>query len=324
MEEKILNTCIVVGLGAIGMGYDLNTSDKEIIHTHVKAVNSHEDFELIAAVEISEKLRNTFFEKFNKPVFSTVEEALQFFYADVYIIACPTKCHFETVRAILKVHSPKVILCEKPLSYDITEAEEMVALCENKNVKLVVNYIRRSDIGAIEIKHRIHSGKIESPFKGTCYYSKGFYHNGSHFLNLLQYWLGKVVGYKVLNAGRTINAFDSEPDVLISFEKGNIVFFSTWDENFAYHDIRLISPSGIIHYQNGGELIHSFAFNKISNTKEDQLETIQTGMNSYQWYVMNNISEMINGNNSYSLCNANDALETIKLINTIINSKYVK
>ncbi len=219
------------------MGYDLNNLDNEIIYTHVKAINLHEDFELIAAVELSETLRNIFTEKFNKPVFANLEDALNTCHADIYIIACPTKFHFETLVAILNSDSPKVILCEKPLSYDLKEAEEMVTLCENKNVKLIVNYIRRSDIGAIEVKQRINSGKIKPPFKGTCYYSKGFYHNGSHFLNLLQFWLGKVIDSKLLNTGLIINEYDSEPELLVSFEKGDIVFFSTWDNNFAFHEI---------------------------------------------------------------------------------------
>ena len=324
MEDKKINKCILVGLGAIGMGYDLNISDKEVIHTHVKAINSHEDFELIAAVELSETIRNIFTKKFNKPVFAILEDALNLYQADVYIISCPTKYHLETIVTILNVDSPKVILCEKPLSYNIQEAQEMVNLCHQKNVKLIVNYIRKSDIGVIEIKNRISSGKIKLPIKGTCYYSKGLYHNGSHFLNLLQFWLGKVSGYKLLKAGRNINEFDSEPDVLISFEKGDVVFFSNLEENFAYHDIRLVSSSGIINYQNGGELIQISLFDIKSSKIEDFPETILTGMKSYQWHVMNNISEMMKGNNSYSLCNSDDALATIKLINKIINSYNVK
>ena len=302
------------------MGYDLNISDKDIIYTHVKAINLHEDFELIAAVEVSETLRNIFTEKFNKPVFANLENALNFYHADVYIISCPTKYHFETLVTILNVDSPKVILCEKPLSYNIEEAQEMVDLCQKKNVKLIVNYIRRSDLGVIEIKNRISSGKIKLPIKGTCYYFKGLYHNGSHFLNLLQFWLGKVLGYKSLKEGRNINEFDTEPDFLISFEKGDVVFFSTLEENFEYHDIRLVSASGIIDYQNGGELIQISSFDIKSNKINDFAETIQTGMKSYQLQVMNNISEMMKGKTSYSLCSADDALETIKLINKIINS----
>jgi len=311
---------LIIGLGAIGMGYDLNNADKEIIQTHSRAVNSHDNFELIGAVEISKNLRNTFYKNFNKPVFSTVNEALEIYNPDIYIIACPTNLHFEIISTILKIHSPKVILCEKPLSYDINEAEEMVNWCEKKNVKLITNYIRRSDIGVTEIYNLINSEKFITPIKGICYYSKGLYHNGSHFLNLLQFWLGKVTGFNVLNNGRKINNFDSEPDVMISFEKGDIVFFATWDENFALHDIRLISPSGIIHYQNGGQLIHSFKFNNEEKKIDDIPEIIPNDMKKYQWHVLNNISVMLKGVEQYSLCNAAEALETLKLIKSIINT----
>ena len=95
--------------------------------------------------------------------------------------------HSLTLKEVLAHSTPKLILCEKPLAYDLDEAGEMVEACESAGVKLFVNYMRRADPGAIEIKARIESGQIATPIKGVAWYSKGFLHNGSHFFNLLEF-----------------------------------------------------------------------------------------------------------------------------------------
>ena len=40
---------------------------------------------------------------------------------------------------------------------------------------------------------------MRPPIKGVCWYSKGLLNNGSHFINLLEFWLGDYVSNKRLN-----------------------------------------------------------------------------------------------------------------------------
>jgi hypothetical protein len=81
----------------------------------------------------------------------------------------------------------------------------------------------------------------------------------------------------------------------------------------------LISPSGVIYYKNGGELIYNYNTDKLSNMTVDAPEIIKNSMKRYQWHVLDNISKMLKGEIQYSLCYGDDALETIKLIKRIIN-----
>ena len=121
--------------------------------------------------------------------------------------------------------------------------------------KLFVNYMRRSDSGSVELKRRIESGEISSPIKGVAWYSKGFLHNGSHLFNLMEFWLGEFEQAKVLNPGHFLNNQDSEPDVLVEFERGEVVFLAGWEEAFSHCTIELLSPSGRLRYDQGGGLI---------------------------------------------------------------------
>ena len=56
MKEK----CLVIGLGQIGMGYDLDCDPNTSVYSHARAISLHPDFELVGAVDLSQLLRSTF------------------------------------------------------------------------------------------------------------------------------------------------------------------------------------------------------------------------------------------------------------------------
>jgi predicted dehydrogenase len=315
-----MKKCIVIGLGSIGMRYDLLTLDDTIIQTHTRAIELHPEFELIGAVDPAAELQHFFEYKFKKPAFATVQSALQQLCPDIVVISCPTVYHCSVIKEVINYSKPCLILCEKPLSYSLDEAEEIVKICEQAGIKLIVNYIRRSDVGVIEIKRRIADREIKGPFKGVCYYSKGFLHNGSHFFNLFQFWLGDILNHKILNNGPNLGPNDSEPDLFVSFDYGDIIFLSTWNESFAHHNIELVSQSGKLNYQFGGSLITWQASNIDTVTSINEIEIIPNEIFRYQWNVLDNIAKMLTGKESFSLCNDKEAFQTLKQMNSIINN----
>ena len=317
--------CLIIGLGQIGMGYDLTLDSDKHIYTHARAFMLHSEFDLIGAVDPSEKQRSVFERHYNKPVYQSLVRALEIELPDVVVIANPTTEHCETLKTILQNSKVKVILCEKPLAYDLAEAREMVKVCEKAGVKLFVNYMRRSDPGVVEIKKRIEGGEILSPIKGFAWYSKGFFHNGSHFFNLLEYWLGAFQKAYVLNSGRLWDEHDSEPDVHVEFERGKIFFQAAWEESYSHYTIELLSPSGRLRYDQGGESIswqgtHSDPIFSGYRSLMTDSETIPNRMNRYQWSV---IEELVNTLNErpHNLCSGRQALLTLEAMQQIIKQK---
>ena len=91
---------LIIGLGQIGMGYDLHHNDATSqIYTHARAFSQHPDFSLIAAVDPDKNLRETFEQKYQCPAYAKVDEALKSHKPHLVIIAVPTQYHFEILHA---------------------------------------------------------------------------------------------------------------------------------------------------------------------------------------------------------------------------------
>ena len=144
--------CLIVGLGQIGMGYDLSLEPERAIFTHTRAFSVHPSFEIVGAVDTSAAKRLIFEAQFRRPAYVDIQSAMKELSSDIVIISSPTAYHCKHVREVLALAKPLAILCEKPLSYDLAEAHEIVHSCEKSGVKLFVNYMRRSDPGVIEVK----------------------------------------------------------------------------------------------------------------------------------------------------------------------------
>ncbi|MBL7005432.1 MAG: Gfo/Idh/MocA family oxidoreductase [Gammaproteobacteria bacterium] len=318
------NSVLIVGLGQIGLQYDLHLERDEFTYTHSRAFSKHKDFELLGAVDSDKERRSVFLQTYNLPAYNDLSEALQNHRPDVVIIATTTQTHVKIHSEVLKFSTPKIILCEKPLSYHLHEAQEMVTLSEQKGVKLYVNYMRRSDIGVIEVKNLLKKNELNTNIKGVCWYSKGFIHNGSHFFNLLEYWLGPMKQFRLININKQrISDEDYEPDVEVEFKKGSIVFLSAWEEYFSHYTIELLSPSGRIRYEEEGRVINIqnvvsdpiFKDYKILDTDE---KNIVTDMQHSQLNVANQIAKSLNEEPSY-LCSGKEALITLTSMQLIID-----
>lgn len=314
-------SALVVGLGQIGMGYDANLDSEGFVLTHARAFKQHPKFRLMGGVDPDSIRRKLFENQYRCKSYASIDDAYRDLDPDILAISNPTESHGQTLIMALDVFQPKCIICEKPLSYEFSEAQKMVELCASQNCRLYVNYMRRSDPGVIEVKKRIADGSILSPVKGIAWYSKGLFNNGSHLFNLLQFWLGDVQDFKILQTGRLWNKVDPEPDALVIFERGNIYFLAAKEENFSHYTIELIGSNGLLRYEKGGELVlwqqvisdPCYEGYKILSTVD---EIIETGMQRYQLNVVDQIARDIDGHDA-NVCRGSDALQTLRWLDEI-------
>lgn len=316
---------LIIGLGQIGMGYDFHLEESGQIYTHAKAFSTHPDFHLVGAVDPDKKKRDAFELSYRSPAYAELEHALIERNPYLVIIAVPTQYHFSTLSMILKNFAPRAVLCEKPLSYNLDEACSMVEMCSKNNVNLYVNYMRRSDPGVIEVKRRIDAGEIGDAIKGVAWYSKGFQHNGSHFFNLLEFWLGPFESAEILDSGRLWEDLDPEPDVRLVFKKGAVVMLAAWEEKFSHYSIELLGDGGRLRYEKGGNTIEWYGLQGDKNfdgytTLNSDPDIIKSGMERYQWNVAEQLAKALN-DSSHHLCSGAEALTTLENMQTCIEKR---
>jgi len=314
---------VVVGLGQIGMTSDLSLDPGAHTYTHARAFHQHPAFELLAGVDGNAQRRAEFAQAYGRPVYATVSEALRVFDPVVVAIAVPTEAHVAVVEEVLALRGPSALLCEKPLSYKLDEAASIVTSCSKAGTQLYVNYIRRADPAVREIKTRLDSGHIALPLKGVAWYSKGLFNNGSHFFDLLQFWLGDLQAFKVVQTGRKWGA-DPEPDFLATFAGGQIQFLAAREEDYSHYTVELVSPSGRLRYDLGGSRVlwqpaipsvTSPGYTVLDPTEKE----IPNDLEKIQWHVTNELAAALDGRPA-GICTGAQALQTIEHLTRIKNA----
>jgi predicted dehydrogenase len=312
----------IIGLGNIGMLYDLKLDSSRFVYSHVNAIKKHRGFRLLGGVDCSAKHRKIFTDKNGIVAHKKIEDLLVLKKPDVVVVATPTETHFNVIKTTLALHRPKVILCEKPLSYSTEEGRQIVDLCKKSRVGLYLNYIRRCDPGVDEIKNRISSGKIITPCKGVVWYSKGLIHNGSHFLDLLSFWLGAVKSADIINKGRRIGGCDSEPDVHFRFQNGIIVFLSAQEEKISHYSIELMSDNGRLRYERSGKMtwqnVKKHQQLKKYSILDEESEVIEGEMDRYQYNVYQQLQLLLSGK-KHNLCSGKESLVNQKILSSLLS-----
>jgi predicted dehydrogenase len=318
MSHRVL----IVGLGQIGLGYDLEL-DPELVYSHSRAFSQHPAFDLIGGVDNSEQQRALLTQYYGCAAYADLGSALAQPAVDVLVIAAPTALHGTILQQALALSQPRLVLCEKPLSYEIGEARSMVRACQERGVALYVNYIRRSDAAVIEVRRRLDMGLIAGPVKGVCWYSKGFKHNGSHFFNVLEYWLGPMRSAHLIEPGRLWDGGDPEPDVQVSFRDGQVVFLAAREESFSHYTVELVATNGRLRYEQGGQRVEWQAAGagaiKGYRVLGSDVETLATGMSRYQWHVAEQIAAVLAGPGEHPLCSGAQALTTLESLHAILD-----
>jgi len=294
-----IHRTLVVGLGSIGMKYDLQFNNHRVT-THTKSTSTHKNFTLIGAVDLDEEKRSIFKKIYNCPVFSNVTDAVEELRPDIVIVATPTSTHFDIIKQIISNPNKmlKAILCEKPVTDFSEKTKEILNCCRERNIKLFVNFTRRGDPSVKYIKQSIISEKFKLPFKGSCWYSKGLMHNGVHFLVLMSFFFGQISNIHIITESKGTKDYDYQPDIKVQFKKGVIYFFAVDEKNFSYYDFKILFKNGELTYDNKAE-VHwrdVINHNKLEDyrTLNSSVKEINNEMEVYQYNIMNELDLALN------------------------------
>jgi UDP-N-acetylglucosamine 3-dehydrogenase len=125
------------------------------------ARNYHElpSADLQAIVEADGERGRRLAELYGARAYRTVEELLEHEPdVEALSVATPTSNHLETASALLV--AGKHVLVEKPIAPTLEEADQLIALAEQRSLVLAVGHVERFNPAVRELKNRIDEGAI--------------------------------------------------------------------------------------------------------------------------------------------------------------------
>lgn len=235
----------VIGCGRIGCGFDDDTLRK-YVSTHARAYLRTEGVELAALCDVDHSKRERYGAKFGvRGLYPEYRGMLEGERLDLVSICTPSSSHLEIVRAAVDF-GVRGIFCEKPIAESPPAADEMIRLCADHNVALLVDHQRRFDPMHQRLAKFIHSGGLGKLQQVTCYYTAGVANTGTHLFDLLRLYAGDVGWVEGrVSSCPSPNAADPNIDGWLGFQSGAVAAIQACDvSSYTLFEITLLGATG--------------------------------------------------------------------------------
>jgi predicted dehydrogenase len=181
-------------------------------------------------------------QRFGARDFGGLEGLLKVPEVNLVYIATPPFLHFPQARAALL--AGKHVVCEKPLSLKVEEADELLALAESRKLLCVTNLMQRYNPLYEGVRRLIQSGVLGECLRGSFDNAAGdeglgpdhwfwdsaksggiFIEHGVHFFDLFEGWLGTgrvIAGHRTL---RPVGGMEEQVQCTVRYPSGALVDF---------------------------------------------------------------------------------------------------
>ena len=312
----------VIGLGNIGFKFSHDEKRKGT-WSHVDAYIKCPGTNLAGVVEIDPNTISLFRSRFPEiPVYPSVKSLFTAHHIDIISICVPTRLHYPLFKEIIE-YNVRSIFCEKPLSFSISESENMASLAEDKNIVLAVNYTRRWQNSFIFAKKLVDDGKIGKIHAITAYYPGQIFNIGSHLfdvVNMIANIQPSLISAITIEPGAdpSISGWvQSDQGVFLSFN-------ATGKREDLIFEIDIIGDEGRLKILENGEKVEYYLF-KESSQYSTYRELVQEeipvlGKNDRFVDAIFNIVHVLDGSVLDLSCTGHDGLVVDLIIDAIIRS----
>lgn len=247
----------VLGCGAIGSEYE-DIFKTEGVFSHAGAYSACSKTQLFALCDLdSEKLFKAQRKWGPNFVTTNLNEIFENNEIELLSIATPNSSHADLLEKALDMKNIKGILVEKPLALDPSRAHELVALAESRNITLMVNYSRRFSNGFQKCARLIHEGALGNIQWVHGFYTKGLLHNGTHWLDLVFWFLKNLENPQSLKipSRRSQNIDQICADVSWHGSNSSGILKSLDQNRFSLFEMEIIGTQGRLKILDSGNKI---------------------------------------------------------------------
>jgi len=231
VQNKI--QALVIGLGGIGLEYDYHSNSKVL--THSKALFLNKNYNLLCGVDINNKAKKRFIEKYKIPVESSVTKALIKYSANFVVISASTTSHFKIFKEVSEFSFVKFVLLEKPGGVNYKEFNKILKIAKKKKILIFVNYFRMYNSYFTNIVEKL---KKYRKFDIFVVYNRGLTNICGHYISFLNLFLKNIKKIKIISKGDNFKN-EIQPSFQLIYENAKVTFLSSNIKFSSYGEIQI-------------------------------------------------------------------------------------
>lgn len=246
----------IIGLGNIGMEYDVTSSTHPESHTMAYALDGH--FQLICAMDVQPEKEQTLHRFSPGTEFYTDLRAMFETHPDIDLVSIctPPKFHLLNLEYLIRQTKIPYIFCEKPLISSVGEMDSFRELLNVREITVVPNLSRRWNPGIQAMREKILSREYGALQKVMVRYTRGIYNTGAHLFDLIR-WCGvEISEVQVVDKVHTTSEADGEETFSFVFRADDGIhgYAEAFDDTQYYcFDIAFYFSSGAIVFKYSGD-----------------------------------------------------------------------
>lgn len=238
MPERPLKVAVV---GAGGWG-----------EQHARIFSGRSDTELVAVVGRSVERTAARAVAYGARPYTEIGRMLEAEHPDLVTVCLPNEAHYEPTLALLQ--SGVALLVEKPLVFDLGEADALLAEAEKRGTFFAINFNHRFAEPVARAKAAIEAGEIGDPVFATWRFGGEANHGTSRHANLIETqchgfdMLEHLVGpISSIAAQMTDKTYGDWSTVALALEFSNRAvgtMLGSYDSSYTYPDSQVVEING--------------------------------------------------------------------------------
>lgn len=219
----------VIGCGRIGSEFDEDPKRKYVA-THAGAYANNKRTKLVSVCDLDGSKLSKCKDRWQVPsVYKDYKSMLENEKIDVLSICTPPSTHWQILKESVK-YPLKAIFCEKPISTNLDEAEQMVELCKKNHIILQIDHQRRFDSLHLDLRDIIRKKKFGEVQQVNFYYTAGINNTGSHMFDLFRFFFGDAESIEAyFSKNMSGKPDDPNLDGFLRFKNGLLITFQSCD-----------------------------------------------------------------------------------------------
>jgi predicted dehydrogenase len=322
---------LVFGFGDIAAGhaYDPIMADYFPFASHAQVLKNHKSFNWDSVVDLNEKALDKARKLWHIPYTETmIEKIPDLENIDIAVIATPPGPNRKKLVELLPNLS--AIILEKPIGRNLQEAKELIAICNHKNIRVQVNFLRRADVTTRKLANGCIETEIGEIQTANIHYGNGLHNNGSHMIDLVRMILGEIISVQVISKAPSFVEGPIDGDINLScilFLDSGVSVNMTPIHFSHYREVSLDvwGSKGRLAFTQEGSMLYRWpcvANRLISDEFEiawDSGTVERTTMGHALYELYDNLSSSLLGDNNL-LSSVDSAFKTQLILDAIISS----